>query len=478
MKNAYLILLFLALLPVACLCQQPWETQLETYLQHQVERHRLPGLAVVVVSPGAGARYFCFGEATPGVPVTPTTRFRVGSLSKAMTATAVLWLAQQGMLDLDAPVRQYIPGFTTRDPSWAGKTTLRHLLNQTSGLSDTGYNSLKAPRDASLQAVVDNLSHAEAFAPPGTQFAYFNPNYDVLGRIVEVISGSSYGDFMAQNVFSPLGMERAIALDVFSPEPIAGLAQGHVAFFGFPVAFPERLNAHAPSGGIVASAADLGAFLHSFFPGTASGLLSQQGINTMVLPPEGVASPYGMGWFQSTLPDRTPVLSHGGDIQTMHADMVFLPGAQKAFALLFNRQNLLSAFSAYPEIQNGVASILLGKEPSKGISGSFLGMLIAGIGFLALAWQLFFLVRHPKWAHKWRGKSFARVFPGLLLPLVPMALLLLFPRLILWGSGRVIDFSTLIAYLPDVVLVLFLVGLLGVVRSVLRLFTVLQTPSR
>jgi CubicO group peptidase (beta-lactamase class C family) len=85
--------------------------------------------------------------------------------------------------------------------------TARHLLNHASGIPDAGYHSLTAPRQETLAEVVCDLVRAEPAAAPGTQFAYFNPNYDLLGRLIEVTSGMAYADYL-QQLFTPLKMVR------------------------------------------------------------------------------------------------------------------------------------------------------------------------------------------------------------------------------------------------------------------------------
>lgn len=444
----------------------------EAYLQAQMERHPIPGLALVVVTAAGETTIYTAGEARPGIPVTETTRFYMGSLSKALTATAVLQLAEAGQIDLDTAVQTYLPDFTTRNPAHAAAITVRHLLNHTSGLSDAGYNSLTAPRQATLAGVVGDLARAEAAAAPGTQFAYFNPNYDLLGRLVEVASGMAYADYLQQRLFTPLQMEQAAAGDTFAAEELPGLAQGHILLYGWPVAYRERLNVYAPAGGIIASATDMGAFLHSFFPGSPSALLRQETITTMVLPPAGVESDYGMGWFQATLPDGTAILTHGGDMQTMHADMVFMPEAQVAFALLYNRQNLLSTFTGYPEIRNGVAYLLRGADAPEGISGALLGILLAGVSLLLVVDAARRLLRHPQWLESRRASSPTGIVVGALLPLWPLLSLLLLPTLILWVNGRAIDYDTLFAYLPDVVILLVLTGCIGGATTLARLLSI------
>jgi CubicO group peptidase (beta-lactamase class C family) len=95
-----------------------------------------------------------------------------------MTAVAVMQLVDQGLIDLDAPVQTYLPTFTTQDAECASRITVRHLLNQTSGLSDQSYAAITARRTWRADS---GLASARHTAEPGAAFAYFNTNYDVLG---------------------------------------------------------------------------------------------------------------------------------------------------------------------------------------------------------------------------------------------------------------------------------------------------------
>ncbi len=143
------IFLFLLLLPLLALAapmgaaSAPEFDAVDACLAAQVRADRTPGLAVGIVQNGEVVHTAGFGFADrAGAPVTPQTPFVIGSISKGFTALAVLQLAEAGRLDLDAPVQTYLPWFTLADPQAAARITLRHLLNQNSGL---GYNDSTRP---------------------------------------------------------------------------------------------------------------------------------------------------------------------------------------------------------------------------------------------------------------------------------------------------------------------------------------------
>jgi CubicO group peptidase (beta-lactamase class C family) len=182
---------------------QPVGDALDEYLQSQADAQRVPGLVFVRVD----AEHEDIR--TYGQGVTPQTRFYIGSLSKAMTAVAVMQLVDQGLIDLDAPIQAYIPTFTTQDAEKASRITVRHLLNHTSGLADQGYT--RDDGETNLAKLAASLASARHTAEAGAAFAYFNSNYDVLGHLIEVVTGESYADYLRANLFDPLEMPDALA---------------------------------------------------------------------------------------------------------------------------------------------------------------------------------------------------------------------------------------------------------------------------
>jgi len=213
---------------------------LDSYLAGQIRSNRIPGAALAVVQGGQVVHTQGYGEATAGRPMTPTTPMFIGSVSKSFTAVAVMQLVEQGRVSLDAPVQQYLPYFTLRNPQQASKITVRHLLNQTSGLAPASLPNDALSEDASLRQAVDLLADATLVAEPGSAFLYCNHNYTLLGLLVETVSGESYGDYIQNHIFTPLGMEQSYISK--SDAVQAGLAQGYNLFgaFLFPAPNPSR----------------------------------------------------------------------------------------------------------------------------------------------------------------------------------------------------------------------------------------------
>lgn len=179
-----------------------------------------PGCALAVIQKGRILYKRGYGMANldHDVPITPSTRFHVASMSKQFTAAAIVLLTQQGKLSLDDPIRKYIPEL----PDWAAPITLRHLIHHTSGLRDQwGLLELAGWR-YSHDWITNNdvlemtLRQKELNFPPGERYAYSNTNYTLLAVVVERVSGQSLRQFTRAHMFDPLGMKDTLFRDDFS----------------------------------------------------------------------------------------------------------------------------------------------------------------------------------------------------------------------------------------------------------------------
>ena len=207
------------------------DAEIEAFVADQVRDTGIPGAAVAIVRDGRVSDARGFGVADDaGRPVTAITPFVIGSLSKPITATAVLQLVEAGRIRLDDPVRVHLPEFGLADPGAADAITIRQLLDQTSGLpTSAGQRPLNGPvSDLGLQ--VRALADVRPAAAPGAAYAYSNANYLVLGRLVEVVSGEPFATYVQEHVFGVLGMTHASA-----DRPTAvrnGLGAAHRLWFG------------------------------------------------------------------------------------------------------------------------------------------------------------------------------------------------------------------------------------------------------
>jgi CubicO group peptidase (beta-lactamase class C family) len=169
-----------------------------------------PGAAILVARKGDVILKKGYGLANleHGVPVTPGTVFRLASVTKIFTATGILLLANQEKLDLEDDIRRHLPGYPTGDR----KITVANLLAHTAGLPDyldRPDNMQWVRSEFTTDELIDSLKDREPAFDPGAKNAYSNSNYILLGKIIEQISGLSYGEFLRKHIFQPAGMERS-----------------------------------------------------------------------------------------------------------------------------------------------------------------------------------------------------------------------------------------------------------------------------
>jgi CubicO group peptidase (beta-lactamase class C family) len=180
---------------------------IDAYVEEQMRRLKIPGVSLAIVEGDEIVHLRGFGRARPGGEApTPQTPFFIGSLTKSITALAVMQLVEAGKVILDAPVQQYLPWFRVADPQASAKMTVRHLLNQTSGLPESSGEIAPGHLDdlpdgterqaRTLRSV--KLSHAA-----GTVCPYSNANYDLLGLVIEAASGRSYAGYVQEHIFTP-----------------------------------------------------------------------------------------------------------------------------------------------------------------------------------------------------------------------------------------------------------------------------------
>ena len=171
----------------------------------------MPGASVMVIQDGEPvfSRGYGLANVEDGVPVRSSTNFRLASVTKQFTATAVLILVDRGLVGLDDPIRRYFPAF----PEFTEKVTIRHLLQHNSGIED--YEPIYGdpfPEQILDRGVVDIISATEGtYFEPGSQYRYSNSAYAILSVLVEDLSGQSFPQFLADNIFGPAGMKNTVA---------------------------------------------------------------------------------------------------------------------------------------------------------------------------------------------------------------------------------------------------------------------------
>ena len=201
-----------------------------------------------------------------GQDATAKTPFVIGSTTKSITALAVMRLVDSGKVTLETPVRDFVPEFSLAEGEDVDAITVRHLLQQTSGLDDlSGGALLASAADGTPLEAVAELKDARLASPPGETWRYANVNYVLAGLVVERASGMSYADYVDQRIFAPLGMHDSTA----AGQP-SDATPGHKFWFGIPIsAGPTVRQAEMAAGYVISTADDLGRYLAMYLEGRA-----------------------------------------------------------------------------------------------------------------------------------------------------------------------------------------------------------------
>jgi CubicO group peptidase (beta-lactamase class C family) len=344
----------------------------DAYIQKEMKEVRIPGVAIAIVHGDQIVHMKGYGIADPaGRPMTPQTPVMLASLAKPMTGMAILQLAEAGKIDLDAPVQQYLPWFRVADEAASAQITVRNLLYHTSGLPESAgadYGISGDPRADALEQQVQELRNVALADPVGTAYHYSNPNYRVLGLIIQQITGQPYEAYMQEHVFAPLEMSQTFT----SPETAQsqGLAKGYRYLFGTPLPFNEPFDRGGlASGGIIASAEDMAHFLIVNLNEGRYGeaqIVSAPGIAEMQRPafPAG-GEHWAWDWDVQSI-NGTQMLTKGGDLASYKTNMALFPEEKWGFVVLINAGDRFAALLGdlrIPGIAIGLASILLGGQP-------------------------------------------------------------------------------------------------------------------
>ena len=297
------------------------QAELEPKIKEEIQQGHLPGFAIGVVRDGKLIYAKGFGVAKLGgsASITSKSLFHMASVTKTFVATAILQLAENAKIDLDAPVTRYLPYFRLSDERYRA-ITIRQMLSHTSGIPDTvNYHWDKPEYDAgALERFVRSVSDEKLVFAPGEKFAYSNTAYEILGDVIAKVSGESFEDYVQHNILTPLGMKDSTLL-VREASPQL-LTSPHVMEKGQVVVsrvFPYN-RAHAPSSTLYSSIEDMSRWaIANLNHGELNGrrILKQETAELMWRPvADALGMKEGISWFTTDLQGHHLVLHSGGDV--------------------------------------------------------------------------------------------------------------------------------------------------------------------
>jgi CubicO group peptidase (beta-lactamase class C family) len=396
-KALFLVIALLAcLLPNASYAQQTAPdqqllAQIDEYVARQFQQNDITGGAYAIVSNGEviAANGIGVADLQTREPVTPQTVYSTASVTKAFTAAAILHLYEQGAIELDAPVQRYIPWFTYKDAERSAKVTIRHLLTHSPGIErftadGSIFQNEKANRN-SLENGIRALSTVDMVAEPGTQGAYCNTCYNVLGLVIEQVTQTDYEQYMHKALFQPLGLEHT------SFDPSNAASEYNWVFGRRNKSAPNNHifgESQNPEGGIYSNVLDLSTFLSAMMEDDEQTYLSHETLRMSHKGEIDTGSPdtkYALSGFEETTLYGTRILYKAGDGIGSSAMIVMLPEQKIGISIL--------AGDSVPEfaepLVHGIVALLLGETPQEVQVGTTFWKLV---GLISLGFTIIGLI--------------------------------------------------------------------------------------
>jgi CubicO group peptidase (beta-lactamase class C family) len=338
---AFVLSLFLCFAAVA---QDARIQQLEAFFEREMKAQRMPAISVAVKHGDFfWARGFGLADVDNNVPATEESSYRMGSVSKPFTAVAILKLADEGKLDLDAEVQTYVPYF----PKKAHPITIRQLLAHLGGISHyRDYNKegrIKEPK--STREALAIFQDFDLVAEPGTAYNYTSYGYNLLGAVIEGASGKPYGEYLAENVWKPLGMNATRMDDprALIPHRVSGyvLEKGQLKRSEY-----VDISSRFGGGGTRSTVLDMIRFMEGLSNGKVLKPETREQAWSMAQTRERRYIGYGYGFGVFTRNGRYGV-GHSGAQQETRTTMSYIPEGKLYIALASNFEDAnLSRFEA------------------------------------------------------------------------------------------------------------------------------------
>lgn len=315
----------------------PLPSPIASLVQAEMARLEVPGVATGVLHNGVVyAGGFGVTNVEHPLPVDEHTRFRIGSTSKTFTGTALATLIEAGDVQLDAPVRDYLPGFRLQSEDDAAALTVRHLATHRGGFVGDYFRDC-GPGDDALERIVAKMANSPQVVPAGAAFSYSNAGFYVLGRVIEVITGQSFEAAIRERIIDPLEMGEThyFAEDVLR----YATAIGHVRTVSGPIALDWRsVRAIAPASNAISSVSDQLRYAAFHLGGVAGRVLGLESIRAMqaeLAPAGSMCDAMGLSWMlEETAAGR--IVKHGGAINGQLSAFEMVPSEGYACTVLTN----------------------------------------------------------------------------------------------------------------------------------------------
>ena len=326
---------------------QPIATYLSAYINKEMKQGGLTGLSIALVDQNAVAwsKGFGFANKEQSIKATEDTRYRAGSVSKVFNAVAIMQLVEQGVLELDVPVVQYLPEFSINSRFGAtDDITLRTLLSHQSGLPSDNINGMWDQDQKPLLTVLDALRESHVVSPANTHFSYSNVGVSLSGLVLQAVTEESYVPYLEEQILAPLQMTQS---------DFSGRLRGDAAAAAYMSgkSIEELPLRDTPAGGLNTTVLDLAKFLF-MVNRQGTPLLQQDSFKHMV----EVQNPdrtidmgqrVGLGWLYEPQPltEEHEIIWHGGRTVAHTARISSVPELGLGVAILTNSADNTDALS-------------------------------------------------------------------------------------------------------------------------------------
>lgn len=321
------------------------QVMLSEFVEKNAIKFKVPGTAVGIWADNKTS-YICQGVTSVDnpLPVDQNTLFVLGSVTKTYTATALMCLVARGQVELDAPVRRYVPELVLANEQDAARVTVLNLLNHTAGL-DWRVNVDTGEGDDALAREVAKLSESKQIAPPGTRASYSQAGFNLAGRILEKVTGLTYERAVASLVLEPIGLSHSFFArdDIMTRRFVVGHNLGEDGTLA--VARPWRhWRSDNPGAGLASSVADLLAWARFHLgDGTSESgvrvlpaeMLHRMKEPTVALRGSSLGDAFGICWFLRDV-GGVRTVGHGGSANGQFAELLLVPERNFAVVSLSN----------------------------------------------------------------------------------------------------------------------------------------------
>lgn len=319
--------------------------KLDVWLEGQRMKGDLPGFSVGVVHDQEllWSKGYGFADVTNRIPATDQTLYRVASITKTFTATAVMQLAEQGKLSLEDAVSKHLPWFTPKDADPACPVRVWHLLSHTAGLQreapGTDWDQLEGPEPAIVRSATPGTPLA---LPPQTRLKYSNYGFTVAGELVAAVSGIPYAQYLRERILLPLGMTNSLLLEGGAARPELAVPYGRrLATQARGVEQQMNKQGILSAGGLVTSVRDLARFVSLQFneadefkgPVLSGHSLREMHRPRFLLPDWSLG--WGLGW-RLGRGEKRATWEHSGSLPGYKSKVLIHPAGKVAVIVLVN----------------------------------------------------------------------------------------------------------------------------------------------